>query len=328
GWSLVLAQPLSSAFLPVERMRLAFFVLLAVTAVVAVVLAHLVAGRIAQPIVQLTQFTRRFMRSQSTADVPSAQRGEVGELTGAFVQMIGDLEHSRQNLVRAAKLATVGELAAIMAHEVRTPLGILRSSAQMLKREPNLSGEGREMLDFIVDESDRLNKLVSTLLDAARPRAPQFRRHDLHAIVQRVAGLLGHQAQKKRIRLDTRLHAADPFLACDDEQMVQVLLNLVLNAIQHTPDGGTVQIDCRDEGGGLAMAVNDSGPGIPEESRAQIFDPFYTRREGGIGLGLAVVQQIVAAHQGRIQVDRSALGGALFLVLLPRDPVPTSNQPS
>lgn len=110
--------------------------------------------------------------------------------------------------------------------------------------------------------------------------------------------------------------------------MVQVLLNLVLNAIQHTPDGGTVQIDCRDEGGGLAMAVNDSGPGIPEESRAQIFDPFYTRREGGIGLGLAVVQQIVAAHQGRIQVDRSALGGALFLVLLPRDPVPTSNQPS
>lgn len=319
GWSLLVAQSQSSAFEPVERMRWTFFLLLLATAVVAVLLAYRVAGRIARPIVQLTRFTRRFRDSQSSADIPAAGPGEVGELTLAFVQMIEALQQSRQNLVRAAKLATVGEMAAIMAHEVRTPLGILRSSAQMLKREPQLSAEGREMLDFIVGESDRLNQLVSTLLDAARPRAPQFRSHDLHAIAKRGVELLGHQAQKKNIRLELDWAAGDGQMACDDDQLLQVLLNLVMNAIQHTPAGGTVRVVGWEESGErLALAVDDSGPGVPAEQRQQVFDPFFTRREGGIGLGLAVVQQIVASHQGRIAVADSPLGGARFHLSLPR----------
>ncbi|TAN49616.1 MAG: HAMP domain-containing histidine kinase [Methylococcaceae bacterium] len=325
GWSLLVAEPVASAFQPIERMKLAFFLLLVVTGIVAVTLAQGVSGFIAKPIVQLTQFTRRFMRFQSIADAPEASvvprgHGELGELTSAFVQMIEALEQSRQNLVRAAKLATVGELAAIMAHEVRTPLGILRSSAQMLKREPQLSAEGREMLDFIVSESDRLNQLVSTLLDAARPRAPQFRDHSLHAVIKRAVDLLGHQAQKKNIRLASELQAADSHLSCDDEQILQVLLNLVLNAIQHTPDHGTVRVSCSDDTQALLIDVDDNGPGVPIDQRPQIFDPFFTRREGGIGLGLAVVQQIVAVHQGRISIEDSPLGGARFHLWLPRAP--------
>lgn len=321
GWSLLVAEPVASAFQPIERMKLAFFLLLIFTGIVAVALAQVVSGLIAKPIVHLTQFTRRFMRFQSIADVPISRHGEVGELTSAFVQMIEALEQSRQNLVRAAKLATVGELAAIMAHEVRTPLGILRSSAQMLKREPQISPEGREMLDFIVSESDRLNQLVSTLLDAARPRAPQFRDHSLHAVIQRAVNLLGHQAQKKNLQLTAELLADDPRLSCDDEQILQILLNLVLNAIQHTPADGTVRVLCRDDdGAALSVDVDDSGPGVPAAQRPQIFDPFFTRREGGIGLGLAVVQQIVAVHQGRISVEDSPLGGARFHLWLPRDP--------
>ena len=108
----------------------------------------------------------------------------MGELTLSFLRLILDLEKSRENLVRAAKLAVVGEMAAIMAHEVRTPLGVMRTSTQMLQREPVLSETGREMLDYMLSETDRLNRLITSLLDCARPRPPQFKPHHLHDIAQ------------------------------------------------------------------------------------------------------------------------------------------------
>lgn len=317
GWTTVVIQPSSQAYIPVKRMALVFLALLAVAITFATGLSLLVAGRISRPIAALTDFTRRFTLEKKLPQPPAATGGEVGELTEAFVSTVNALEQSRTDLVRASKLAVLGELSAVMAHEIRTPLGILRSSAQMLAREPALSDEAREMTGFIESETERLNRLVSTLLDSARPRAPNLKPHDIHALIRRCIDLLAAQADKKNIHIDVLLDGIDAVVACDDEQMMQVMLNLILNALQILPAGGQVSVRCQQFGGNMMIEIADNGPGIPLEDQPHVFDPFFTRREGGVGLGLAVVQQIIVAHGGEIQVGDSKTGGALFTISLP-----------
>jgi len=325
GWTVQVYQPTALAFAPIHRMAAAFILLLGLTSLAAVALSMLIAGRIARPIVQLTELTRNFMQKQAVSAMIQTGKGEVGELTRSFQAMIHDLEKSRENLVRAAKLAVVGEMAATMAHEVRTPLGIMRSSAQMLQREPGLSETGQEMLGFILSENDRLNTLIASLLDCARPRPPLFAARHLHAIARRAADLLGQQAQRKNIRIRAELRAAEDRLRCDEEQILQVLLNLVMNAVQILPPGGEIVLRSYATPAGLALAVDDNGPGIAEGDRPKVFDPFFTQREGGIGLGLTVVQQIIRAHGADISAEASPDGGARFLLFFPMNQPPAED---
>jgi signal transduction histidine kinase len=320
GWTVQIFQPTELAFAPIDRMAAAFFLLLAITSAVAVVLSLLIAKSIAQPIVRLTELTRRFMSNEPLAEqiVIDSGHGEIGELAQTFLHMIRDLQKSHRNLVRAAKLAVVGEMAATMAHEVRTPLGIMRSSAQMLQREPGLTETSKEMLGFILSENDRLNRLISSLLDCARPRQPVFKEHHLHDIVARALDLLSMQVQRKSIRLETKLNAPNDLLICDEEHLLQVLLNLVMNAVQILPAGGHILIRSFTTQEGLVLQVDDDGPGIPTYERAKVFDPFFTQREGGIGLGLTVVQQIIRTHDADISVGISSTGGARFQIFFPK----------
>jgi len=316
GWTTLVIQPSSQAFIPVRKMAFIFIALLIAASIFAAALSMLVAGRIAHPITALTTFTRRFMQDKKLPAIPENPGGEVGELTSAFVQTVTDLESSQQNLVRASKLAVLGEMAAVMAHEVRTPLGILRSSAQMLARE-NLGEEARELTGFIESETERLNSLVSTLLDTARPRAPNFQRNDMYELISHSLSLLAGQAEKKNISIESRFEGEHAWVNCDAEQIIQVLLNLILNALQIVPIGGQVSVNCKPFDKRLSIEIADNGPGIPTEDQARVFDPFFTRREGGVGLGLAVVQQIVTSHGGDIRAGTSAMGGALFTITLP-----------
>jgi signal transduction histidine kinase len=315
GWRMRVVEPTRAAFAPVWHLAWAILGGLLFSLAVAGWLSSRLAKRLASPIGRLTEFARNFRRG-NTLRPPEVQTGisEVGELSRAFGDMIDALEQSREHLVRAGKLAVVGEMAAIMAHEVRTPLGILKTSAQMLERRGSLTDQDRELTGFIVSETERLNRLVTTLLECASPRSPQFQPHDLHEIIEHVLALVGSKAEKKNIRIETWLDARQSILACDREQMIQVFLNLVINATQHVPDNGQIRIVSSDAGRGFAVRVEDDGPGIPAGERDRVFDPFFTRREGGIGLGLTIVQQMVQAHAGKIDVASSALGGAAFVV--------------
>lgn len=317
GWTTVVIQPSNQADIPVKHMALVFIALLAVAITFAVALSLLVATRISRPIAALTDFTRRFTREGKLSLPPESTGGEVGELTQAFVSTVEKLEKSRADLIRASKLAVLGELSAVMAHEIRTPLGILRSSAQMLAREPALSDEAREMTGFIESETERLNRLVSTLLDSARPRAPSIKPQDMHALIRHCIDLLSSQMEKKNVGITLQLDGNEATVACDAEQITQVLLNLMLNALQILPVGGAVSVACKQASGKMLIEVADNGPGIPPEDQAHVFDPFFTRREGGVGLGLAVVQQIIVAHGGDIRAGNSTTGGALFTITLP-----------
>jgi signal transduction histidine kinase len=317
GWTTLIIQPVERALVPVHRMAWIFLVLLGIVVVVTVFVATWVSREIARPIVGLTAFTRAYMRNK-VLQAPASGSGEVGELTEAFVQMVRDIDLSQQNLVRASKLAVVGEMSSIIAHEVRTPLGILRSSAQMLQREAGISEEGRELVGFIDSETERLNRLVSAMLDTARPRTPSFGEVDLHELIRKSVAMLAAQTAKKQVLVSESLRAGNPLVECDEEQMTQVLLNLLMNGLQILHQGGRIDVASHDDGQYFYIEIADDGPGIDPAERARVFEAFFFKREGGVGLGLAIVQQIVIAHQGEIEATESKLGGALFRIRLPR----------
>jgi len=315
-WRVTFSQHRDEALEPIRRMGLIFIGLLVITILLASFIAIPVARTISGPLLKLTDFANRFIRSPSNLRPPAGGPAEIDAMSRAFAQMIEDLERSREQLTRAAKLAVVGEMAAAMSHEVRTPLGILRSSAQVLLREPELSKEGREVCGFIISETERLNKLVSTLIDTARPRQPEFAPTDIAELTRQAVGMLRAQADKKNIELDCNAEGV-AMAECDHEQIMQVLLNLLLNSIQILPVGGKIQVSVQQLEHAVEVRVADNGPGIPADQREQVFDPFYTKRHGGLGLGLAVVRQIVAAHHGEITVGVSAMQGAEFRLRLP-----------
>ena len=319
GWTTLVIEPVALAFAPVYRMALIFIGCLALVALVSFLIANWVSREIARPIVALTGFARGYMRSKVLQVPATLGKGEVGELTQAFGQMVRDIDLSQQNLVRASKLAVVGELSSIIAHEVRTPLGILRSSAQMLQREAGISPEGMELVGFIDTETERLNRLVSAMLDTARPRVPSYAPVDMHELLRRSIAMLAAQAAHKDITVGVSLQARHAVITSDEEQMTQVLLNLLMNALQILDPGGCIEVATRDDGDWLCIEIADDGPGLPAAERSRVFEAFFFRREGGIGLGLAIVQQIVSAHGGEISASESILGGALFSLRLPRE---------
>ncbi len=318
GWHLVMVEPTAVSFRPVWRLFWTLLGVLSLTVLAGVWISTRLADRIARPVVALTGFARGFRQGESQPPpMPATTITVVVELHRAYVEMIEALERSREQIVRAGKLAVVGEMAAIMAHEVRTPMGILRSSAQLLQREAGLGAREHELVGFILSETERLNRLVTMLLECARPSPPEFRPHDLYAIIDGVLSLLASRAESAGVDLRTDLPEPPIVLDCDREQIMQVLLNLVLNALSFVPHGGTIAVSTHRDEDSVWVSVADSGPGVPVDLRERIFDPFFSRREGGIGLGLTIVQQIVHVHGGEISVGESAWGGAAFNIRFP-----------
>lgn len=316
GWRVSIEKLHSEAVAPVHRLAYVFLALLLTTLLFAAILVRPIAQAITDPLAKLTHFVSGFTKNR-LVEPPKEGPPEVQELSLAFEKMMQDLKKTQADLTRAAKLAVVGEMSAAMSHEVRTPLGILRSSADLLLREPNLSAEGKEVLGFIISETERLNKLVSSLIDAARPRPPALNHVNLVDIAQNVTAMLKNQAQQKELQVTLTYNDKMPVLV-DADQMTQVLMNLLMNAMQILPNKGIIEVNLTENSGQILLDVLDNGLGIVAENQTQIFEPFFTQRAGGVGLGLAVVKQIVEAHGGEIQYQASVYGGAQFRIALPR----------
>ncbi|MGH2617686.1 MAG: ATP-binding protein, partial [Thermomicrobiales bacterium] len=251
-------------------------------------------------------------------------RDEIGTLTAAFNRMAADLSRAERELVDAAKFAFVGELAAGVAHEVRTPLGVLRSSAQLLERSLALKDdESRELLRLLQDEVDRIERVVSSLLELGRPREMRPEPSPLGQILFRAIDFVDAQARQKHITIRRHAVDPDPVILCDSELIYQVALNLLVNALQILPDGGAIDVGLLPVHDGTAgFEVRDDGPGMTDEVRRRVFEPFFTRRVGGAGLGLTFVQRVVQEHYGRIAVESAVGGGTVFRITLPLAEVP------
>jgi two-component system sensor histidine kinase HydH len=221
----------------------------------------------------------------------------------------------------AEKLAAVGTLTAGLSHEIRNPLNAALLQLTVLERRiqrlaGDLHGPLLEPLVLVKDEIRRLDHILEDFLQFARPREFIPRPVDLATVVSRVLDLLGGEAERRAIRLER-----------EEERLRQVLVNLMLNAVEATPAGGLVRVRCQPEpaepgrgerGGGVAVMIEDTGPGVPAAGRDRIFEPFYTTKASGSGLGLSIVHAIVSQHGGTISVESAPGGGARFLLRLPR----------
>jgi signal transduction histidine kinase len=228
------------------------------------------------------------------------------------------LDAARARAAQSEKLAALGQLAAAIAHEVRNPLAVVRSAAQGLGETlPPSDADGHRAASFIVTEVDRLASVAGSLLAFARPIQLDTRPTAIPDVIARAVTLAAHDITTKRVRLE-RDEAADlPLVQADGDLVCQVLVGLLSNAAAATPAGGRVVVHARAANGTVELAVADSGAGVAPELRGRVFEPFFTTRPGGTGLGLAVARQIVEAHGGSIDVGDRPGGGACFTVKLP-----------
>jgi two-component system sensor histidine kinase HydH len=230
------------------------------------------------------------------------------------------ISESRAKLNQHEKLAALGQLAAAIAHEVRNPLAVIRSAAQNLRDTvPANDLDARRACTFITQEADRLGNLINALLAFARPVHISPVRMPIAELFERVVNATGEEVSAKQVRVERpanrELDALD--INVDPDLMTQVLVGLVDNAIEASATGGEIKLEMLSNDGQIEIAVADSGPGVPAELRGRVFEPFFTTRAAGIGLGLAIARQIVEAHGGSIRVGQSISGGARFSVILP-----------
>jgi signal transduction histidine kinase len=219
---------------------------------------------------------------------------------------------------RAERLFALGQLSAGLAHEVRNPLASIAGAAGILQRRLRPEEKDRECVDIIAKECRRLDSLLSHFLDFARPRAPKYQAIDSASLFDSVIQLAEHAAGGQQpIAFRKELEATLPPFEGDPELLTQVLLNLVINAIQAMPEGGDVFLSARSRNGRVLIQVRDEGCGIVPADRDRIFDPFFTTKETGTGLGLSVAHQIVEQHGGILSAEANLEKGTTFSVLLP-----------
>ncbi len=234
----------------------------------------------------------------------------------------GALAQAEERATAAERMAMVGRLAAGLAHEIRNPLGSISGSVQMLREAPGLTEEDRRLCEIIESEANRLNNLVSDMMDLARPKKPEPDDTDVAALAREVVALASKSERGGSGDVSIRYKGADdPVLArCDAAQMRQVLWNLVRNGVQASAPGSSVTVAVETQGDRVRMLVTDEGPGIPPDAVSRIFDAFYTTRSHGAGIGLAVVRRIIDDHSelGATIDVHSTANGATFEVGLAR----------
>lgn len=240
------------------------------------------------------------------------------EQTAAELQRAYDeLRSTVDQLLLADRHASLGQMSAAIVHEIRNPLGAIRGAAEALESIVPREHERAEFLTIIKHEVERLNGLVTDFLKFARPRSSELLPTPPREIIEAVAKLVSKQAEQARVKII--LDVADPLpqVLLDAEQMKQVLLNLILNAIEAMPDGGQLTISTRQDAQELLLAVRDTGKGIDPTVREKLFSPFVTTKTRGTGLGLAIAHRLVTQHGGRIEAVNGENGGALVQVRLP-----------
>jgi nitrogen-specific signal transduction histidine kinase len=225
---------------------------------------------------------------------------------------------------RAERLAALGQLSAGLAHEIRNPLGVIKGSAEMLSRNlGSASPVAVELADYISSEVNRLNTLIARFLDFARPSQIETHPVDLAAVLDRAAEAVRAQFPNASVTIEKSYEAALPKVAADEQLCEQAFLNLIVNAYQAMNGRpGKLSLSLAPATGlagqtGVEIAVADTGPGVPDELREQVFNPFVTSKKDGVGLGLAIVAKIVDDHRGTIHLESGAEGGACFRIFLP-----------
>ena len=227
------------------------------------------------------------------------------------------LRESFEQLLRADRLTSLGELSAGLAHEIKNPLASIKASLEILFTELPLDREKREFAEIVEKELNHLENIVDEFLQFARTPKPVREPCDLGDVVASLKTLCSQEAQRHAVVLDISIPRTLPEIEVDASQVQQALLNVVLNGIQAMPSGGSLEIEIEGRPGGVVTRVHDQGPGIDPDDTARIFEPFFTTKARGTGLGLAIARKLIEAQGGEIRLASHGSGGSIFVIDLP-----------
>ncbi len=261
----------------------------------------------------IRDITERKRTEQRHAKIVEAEKRKAEELEKAYAE----LQESKDALVHSEKLAYTGRIAASIAHEIRNPLTNVAMSAHQLKKVIRPENGKSKHIEIIERNAERINYLITELLNCARPPKLNMRPYDIHKGLKNVLESTKAKIRSHKIEINRKFTFRLPKIMVDKEQMERVFLNVVLNAIEAMPKGGNLTIITELNGNFLVVKIEDSGKGIPEKDIIRIFDPFFSSKPDGVGLGLTLCYGIVVSHGGTIEVESKPRQGTVFTVSLP-----------
>jgi nitrogen fixation/metabolism regulation signal transduction histidine kinase len=308
------------------RIRSTALLVAGLALVLAIVVSSWLAARVTRPVEQLAEAAREVAAGNWQAQLQVESGDELGEMAGAFNRMTRELTEQRERLVQAERVAAWRELARRLAHELKNPLFPLQITVENLLKAREHGGEQfdevfRESAGTLLAEIANLKTIIGRFSEFSKMPQPQLQAVDINELVRNA--LQVHQAQLRaegrpaisaQLQLDDRLGR----VAADPDLLHRALANLVLNAIDAMPRGGTLTLRTHASGENVSIEVSDTGSGLSKEECDRLFTPYYTTKEHGTGLGLAIAQSVVSDHQGRIVVKSTPGQGTTFVIELPR----------
>jgi two-component system NtrC family sensor kinase len=315
--------------------------LLATTGALLVLAGALTWRMVLRPVKSITDASRKVGAGDLSLRAPVTSSDEIGEMTESWNRMVDEISRGRQEreewnktlerrveeMMLVEKMASLGKLAAVVAHEINNPLAGIQTYAKLLRRRagsgsPPWDGDSTRALELVEGEAARCGEIVRNLLLFSRTPGARFAQESLAPLIGRCVLLLRHKAELLGIEIRVGVAADLPPVTCDASQVQQVVLALAMNAIEAMARGGVLTIRATGRGDHVVLEVQDTGTGIPKEHLPHIFEPFFTTKEEGkgVGLGLAVVYGIVQRHGGRVRVASTPGEGTTFTVELPIEP--------
>ncbi|MCK6469687.1 MAG: ATP-binding protein [Candidatus Brocadia sinica] len=335
NWGLVAKQDLTEAFAPVEKLKNRVVVLIFVCITVVIALGVSFTNRITQPLLQLAQGAKAIGSGNLDHRISILSENEVGLLAKEFNHMAAKLKESYSNLeqkveertaqlLRAERLAAVGELAAEVAHEINNPLGGLQNFASMIEHEPENVPQTKKYATLMLEGLKRVELIVKRLLTFSRPYTLRISENNINVVINNSLEFVEHRIEPSLVRIHKELNESLPMVFIDVDHVSMVFINMMVNALESMPDGGTLTIKtdtCKRHEGCVTVYISDTGCGIQGEIMDKIFEPFFTTKnkegEKGLGMGLAISKRIIEDHGGEIRIESHVGEGTTFLVCLP-----------
>jgi len=295
-------------------------ILVAISGLILVnAIGSLIAFSITVPVKKLVKVTERVTSGDLTVEADVRTRDEIGILAKSFNHMTKELKASRDKLVQSERLAVLGQIAAGIAHDIRNPLTSVKMIVQLLKRKSH-DDDSKESLQVVLDEIDRLEIIVSGLLDFARPMELKLRPANVIYVMKEVVRLMTPNLRHRKIEIsvDEANNELIHEVMIDTDRMKQVFMNIILNSMQAMPDGGKIIIRCVQDSDSIQINISDTGIGMSEEVLKHAYEPFFSAKSDGTGLGLTNVKKIIELHGGDIQMDSAENQGTKVIIKIKR----------
>ncbi|QHF43437.1 two-component sensor histidine kinase [Pseudomonas sp. S35] len=297
-----------------------FVLIFLVSSALSLAAGVLVSRRLTRPLRDLSQGVGAVISGNYTHRVAVSGGDELAQLSSTFNHMterLGELHHLEAQLRRRDRLHALGEVAMGLAHEIRNPLGIIKTATQLLHRRADLPDTDKRHLEYVISEVSRINELITEFLDFAKPNPPLRVLQPARPLVEEILGFCAPELATNTIDAQIDDQAPGAMIYADAKQLKQACLNLILNAIDAMPDGGRLTLGIRTLGANTVISIADTGQGIAAEMVERIFTPFVTTKASGTGLGLAKVYSIMESHDGSIECASEKDAGATFSLYIP-----------